>query len=70
VYVASEWQYTCSRWRNQAPWGVVFMIDGMWNKENHTYICEANPILHEIYHSVVNKLGLSNTANLPVLIWC
>jgi len=46
--------------------GMVFTSDGGWNNKNDTRIGKANPVLPELYRSMVTKRELSNTAKLSV----
>jgi len=57
--------------------GVAFASDGRRGEEIDTRIVKANPVLCELYRSVVTKQELSNTAKLsgfksvfvPILIY-
>jgi len=44
--------------------GMVFTSDPRWSEEIDTRIVKANPVLRELYRSVVTKRELSNTAKL------
>jgi len=44
----------------------VFTSDGRQNKEIDPRISNANPVLRELYRSVVTKPDLSNTTKLSV----
>jgi len=46
--------------------GMVFTSDGGWNNKIDTRIGKANPVLPELYRSMVTKRELSNTSKLSV----
>jgi len=67
VYAASEQYYTAAGGEVQVPRGGIYVTsDGRWSEQIDTRIGKVNAVLRELYHPVVTKRELSNTAKLSV----